>query len=138
MFVFHSIKAATITVQSSCGKQLKAEREVSLLSPNYPNGYNHSTDCYWIISSPERVSLTFKTFHTEKGSDFLFVYDGGSPVSSKLIGQYSGVSIPPPVSSTSHQLYVKFITDASNNHKGFLAIIKGKKMTNMKKHFCTF
>ena len=116
----------TITIQSSCGKRWNAEREGFLLSPNYPNSYSDNTDCYWIISSRERVSLTFKTFHKEKGSDFLLVYDGGSPVSSKLIGQHSGVSIPAPAFSSSHQLYLRFISDASINYKGFSAIIKGK------------
>ena len=72
------------------------------------------------------LELVFLRFKTADQNDYLRVYNGGS-LSSPLIGTYSGSSLPATVTSTTNNLYMRFISDASGNNYGFVARYQGTK-----------
>jgi len=80
-------------------------------------------DCYWSLSSNAKLELIFSRFNTEYGGDYVSVYDGDS-TSSPLIGQFSGSSVPAPITSSSNNLYVRFTSDSSGEYSGFVARYK--------------
>ena len=82
-------------------------------------------DCRWNFSSNAVIELVFVSFSTESSVDFVSVYDGGS-LSSPLIRKMSGSSLPPPITSSSINLYVKFSSDGTNTYDGFVAAYRGK------------
>ena len=82
-------------------------------------------DCRWNFSSNAVIELVFFSFRTESSADFVSVYDGGS-LSSPLIRKMSGSSVPPPITSSSINLYVKFSSDGTNTYDGFVAAYRGK------------
>ena len=47
-----------------------------LISPNYPNHYDHNGDCVWVISIPvnERIALYFTDFAMESTATCAFDY----------------------------------------------------------------
>ena len=71
------------------------------------------------------IELFFYIFNTEPSQvDYLSVYDGDS-TSSPLIGQFSGNSLPAPISSSSNKLYLQFTSDKSGQYTGFIARYQG-------------
>lgn len=84
--------------------------------------YGNNQLCYWLIAPPcaTSVSLTLTQLNTELSYDGIAVYDGPS-VSSPLLGAYSGTSLPSPVTATSGQMLVVFISDYSTVSQGFAA-----------------
>ena len=76
------------------------------------------------------MELVFFSFRTESSADFVSVYDGGS-LSSPLIRKMSGSSLPPPITSSSINLYVKFSSDGTNTYDGFEAAYRGRAYHKM-------
>lgn len=86
------------------------------------NQYYNNTNCDWLILPPGAgsITLSFSFFDTESGYDNVRVYDGpdaGAP----LIGQFSGSSLPAPVTSTGGSLYVLFTSDYIVTDNGWTA-----------------
>ena len=122
--------APTVTVSHSCLTGLL------IVDPNKPSGvirsnkkiaYTDKMDCYWRFTSNANLQLTFSRFKTESCCDYVSVYNGGS-TSSRLLGKFSGNSVPQPITSTSTQLYVRFTTDGSVIKSGFVARYEGIKL----------
>ena len=88
--------------------------------------YENNMDCQWNITSNAWVELTFDHFDTELFDDYLTVYDGAS-LSAPVIGRFSGRNPPPPLVSSSNNLYVRFETDAAQNkqYEGIRAKYRG-------------
>jgi len=86
------------------------------------SNYTKYTDCSWLIEPPgaEGIQLTFSSFSTQSNTDIVRVYDGSSN-SARLIGEFSGNSIPDPVRSTGGSLFVHFITNGSFEEAGWSA-----------------
>ena len=86
------------------------------------SNYLDNTDCKWLISntSAKSITLTFKSFSTEKNYDYVYVYDGSS-ASSTLLGKYSGTTLPSAVTSTGNSLFINFKSDASTTSSGWEA-----------------
>lgn len=84
--------------------------------------YNPGTICKWLIEpiGAASVTLTFTAFNTEPNDDFIKVYD---PTTSPgtLLGEFSGNSLPPSVTSSSGKILVQFYTNNSNNEAGWEA-----------------
>ena len=95
-------------------------------SPGFPGKYSKNANCKWTLSSQANITLTFNLFTTERGYDYLKVYDGET-TSSPLIGKYHGSVFPPPATSNSSKLYLWFKSDGSVQKAGFSAQFKGKK-----------
>ena len=87
-------------------------------------------NCAWSISANTMLQLEFLRFHLRDSNDYLLVYDGGTS-SSPLIAKFNNVSyypltpLPAPVTSSNNKLYVKFVSDASNEAEGILARYQG-------------
>jgi len=86
-------------------------------------------DCKWHLTSNAKLELVFLHFETDSSADYVNVYDGKS-TASPLIGTFSESSLPPPIMSSSDQLYITFTTDEiQRNTRGFLATYRGKSIT---------
>ena len=57
------------------------------------------------------------------GCDYIELRDGDRSTSS-IIGRYCSSTMPSKIISTGNQLYVKFVTDGSNQYSGFKATFR--------------
>ena len=117
-----------MTATSSCSNLLT--RDASKASGTiYSTGSSSSTygsnmDCRWNLTSIAVIELLFYDFATESSLDYVSVYDGDS-TSAPLIGLFSGSSVPPPITSSSTKLYMRFMSDGSLEYRGFNARYRG-------------
>ncbi len=74
--------------------------------------YENDLDCTWLIEVDEDsvVVLSFSEFDVEYDFDFVEVYDGVDNM-APVIDVLSGSAIPVVVTSSSNQMYVRFISD---------------------------
>ena len=86
--------------------------------------YSSNMDCRWNLTSNAVIELLFYYFTTQSSTDYVSVYDGDS-ISAPLIGQFSGSSLPAPITSSSTKLYVRFTSDGSSEYRGFNARYRG-------------
>ncbi|XP_078685510.1 CUB and sushi domain-containing protein 1-like [Branchiostoma floridae x Branchiostoma belcheri] len=116
---------ATPTCEGSsatgCGGSLTAPFGGPVTSPNYPSNYGNNENCEWSITVPEGsiIRLTFDSFNTEDGYDFLTIYDGASDNAAE-IGRLTGYHAQIiPIMSTSNTLFLRFTSDESESRPGF-------------------
>ena len=76
--------------------------------------YQNNMTCEKLIqpSGGGTITLTFTSFATESGYDFVRVY-GGSTTSAPLLGTFSGSSLPPVLTSSGGSMLLRFTTDGS-------------------------
>ncbi|KAH0627493.1 hypothetical protein JD844_003258 [Phrynosoma platyrhinos] len=109
----------------ACGGVQESQSGI-ISSPNYPQPYNSSSLCSWLLIAPEghTINLTFVAFEIEShsvcGWDSVTIQNGGSP-SSPVIGRYCGTASPGTIQSGSNQLLVNFHSDHSIQRGGFQA-----------------
>ncbi len=87
------------------------------------SNYGNNENCTFLISSGSSwtsITLTFSSFNTESGYDYLRVYDGTS-ASSPSLGTFSGTSLPGAVTATSGNMFLVFTSDGSETAPGFVA-----------------
>jgi len=94
----------------------------------YDNGgvsgsYSNSSNGTLVINpgtAGNAVKLTFNSFATESGYDYLYVYNGTSS-SAPLLSSYNGSSIPSTITATnaSGALTLVFTSDGSGTNNGF-------------------
>ena len=70
-------------------------------------------------------------FQTEKGPDYVEIFDGGD-FTARNLSRFSGKELPNDVRSTGNQLLVHFTSDSDIQAKGFSAFVK-KGMYLLKK-----
>ena len=89
-------------------------------------GYGNNMSCEKLIQPAGAVSviLSFNSFATESGYDFVRVYDG-STASSPLLGEFSGTSLPAAVTSTGGSMLIVFTTDGGVVAQGWSATYTG-------------
>lgn len=77
--------------------------------------YGDNLECGKHIQAPagQTVSLLFTQFNLEQDSDYLRVFDGGD-ANAPLLGEFTGDSTPPLVSSTGRDMFIQFTTDHGN------------------------
>lgn len=98
-------------------------------SPNFPNKYEHSINCSWIIDAPigNTINLTFSHFDLEgriESShciyDYLQIMEGDDDTPNNVLGQFCGtIDLPMKINSTQHQVFVTFVTDSFIAYNGF-------------------
>ncbi|XP_078685536.1 CUB and sushi domain-containing protein 2-like [Branchiostoma floridae x Branchiostoma belcheri] len=117
------ISHSTVTSGTGCGGNLTAPSGGPVTSPNYPGNYGNNENCEWSITVPEGsiIRLTFDSFDTQYGYDFLTIYDGASDNAAKikrLTGYHSQII---PIISTSNTLFLRFRSDGIGimSHQGF-------------------
>ena len=64
---------------------------LQLRSPNYPNVYPDSIDCYWYCTGlpSNRMNITLAEFNVEPLKDYVTVYDGLDLISPQIV-QFTG------------------------------------------------
>jgi len=84
--------------------------------------YSSNLSCTWLIDPSDSIStlsLAFTVFNVDN-SDTVYVYNGTSD-SAPLLGKYTGNAPPATINSTGGQLFLKFVTDGSNESTGWMA-----------------
>ncbi|XP_064839021.1 CUB and sushi domain-containing protein 3-like isoform X1 [Oncorhynchus masou masou] len=92
-----------------------------ILSPGYPDSYPNLQMCIWTINVEKgyNITLYFESFQTEREFDILEVFDGPS-TNSQTLATFSGdVSAPFNITTTGHQLTLRWSSDHGTNKKGF-------------------
>ena len=109
-----------------CGGLISGETRGSIRSPGYPGRYPHNADCTWTIrvEPGKTVQIQFALLnietHPDCGYDRLEIIEGSNP--EHVLGTFCNSTNPPPppVSSASHEVMVRFRSDHSRDDTGFL------------------
>ncbi|XP_019635147.1 PREDICTED: sushi, von Willebrand factor type A, EGF and pentraxin domain-containing protein 1-like [Branchiostoma belcheri] len=104
---------------ADCGGTLTGSSG-TIQSPGYPQEYNTSLDCLWIIQTDEgqRLNLTFKDFEIEDEFDTLTV--SSQPFQEETSQLFSGdTSSPDSIIVSSNIALVRLRTDWNGAAKGF-------------------
>jgi hypothetical protein len=75
-----------------------------------PDQYAGSVTCDYLITTGAPIYLSFASFATESGWDFVFVYDGAS-VNGTLLGKFSGTATPGTQIAMSGSMFIHFTSD---------------------------
>jgi len=122
-------RASFNTLPQGCGGRFKGTYG-TIHSPNYPQNYDHDSDCGWLLEVPVNhiVELTFSDFDVEPFTnctfDYVAVYDGPNMNEGTAeIARFCGSSVPNPpvIRSTSNQMFIRLKADGSVSARGFLA-----------------
>ncbi|XP_017661474.1 PREDICTED: tolloid-like protein 1 [Lepidothrix coronata] len=111
--------------EAECEQKIHSPNGI-ITSPNWPDKYPSRKECTWEISATpgQRVKLMFNEFeieqHQECAYDHLEVFDGESE-KSPILGRLCGNKIPDPLIATGNKMFLRFISDASVQRKGFQA-----------------
>uniref|UniRef100_A0A8C4Y0C8 Metalloendopeptidase n=1 Tax=Gopherus evgoodei TaxID=1825980 RepID=A0A8C4Y0C8_9SAUR len=111
--------------EAECEQKIHSPTGV-ITSPNWPDKYPSRKECTWEISATpgHRVKLTFNEFeieqHQECAYDHLEVFDGETE-KSPILGRLCGNKIPDPLVATGNKMFLRFVSDASVQRKGFQA-----------------
>jgi len=123
-------RATYQTISGGCGGNYSS-RSGTIMSKNYPDNYEHFSDCLWIIRSEinRPIVFTYEDFDVEGAQDCIFDYVAlyaTSDFNSSLIMKSCGSSLPNPhvIRSPSNQLYVRMRSDVSVTARGFKATFK--------------
>ncbi|NXF95695.1 TLL1 protein, partial [Eubucco bourcierii] len=111
--------------EAECEQKIHSPNGI-ITSPNWPDKYPSRKECTWEITATpgQRVKLAFNEFeieqHQECAYDHLEVFDGESE-KSPILGRLCGSKIPEPLIATGNKMFLRFISDASVQRKGFQA-----------------
>ncbi|XP_033110748.1 cubilin-like [Anneissia japonica] len=107
-----------------CGGVINSNSGI-ITSPGYPVGYPHAVECIWIVTSEigSSITLTINDFDLESSAgcqyDSLKVYSGIDDSLNPLTNLCHSQDKPIVVTTTSNEMYVRFLTDNSVNGRGF-------------------
>jgi cubilin len=92
--------------------------------------YENFADCRKLIQVYEAdfINLVFTEFSLEMGNDYVRVYDGQT-TEDKLLGEFTGTSLPDPISSSGSAMLIQFTSNATVNASGWSASYQGMKET---------
>ena len=118
---------ATVACSGSCACPSSAAASSGSLTDG-SGSYGNDEDCSWVITaSGGSISISFPSFSTESGYDYVYVYScesssgatscGSSSELAKLSG--SSVSSSSSWTSTSGIMRVRFTSDGSTTRSGF-------------------
>ncbi|XP_041670250.1 cubilin [Cheilinus undulatus] len=110
-----------------CGGLLHVDRG-TLSSPHYPQNYPSGLDCRWhvMVTPGFRVSVTFQSPFQIQGfgtvcstGDYVELRNGPDASSPQLGGRLCGSSPPSLLQTTDNHLFIRFVSDATNEASGF-------------------
>lgn len=113
--------------KKKCDYEFNGRKTGWFTSPKFPNHYYENANCSYRIKThrDNAIRITFTDFLLEnkvngKCLDYVAVYDiiTGIP---RLIKEHCGIGIPPPITSTSNEVLVKFRSDSMLGNQGFNA-----------------
>lgn len=89
--------------------------------------YKNNSDCRVLIDlDTMAINLTFTYFNTETNNDVLKIYKGIAAIEDSLIGTYSGISTPAPISRPQgEKLYLVFTSNDAVQGEGWTATVAG-------------
>ncbi|KAJ8013388.1 hypothetical protein DPEC_G00052750 [Dallia pectoralis] len=92
-----------------------------ILSPGYPDSYPNLQTCSWLINVEKgyNITLHFQLFQTEKEFDILEIFDGPNIYSHSLASLSGDLSTPFNLTTTGHQLLLRWSSDHGTNRRGF-------------------
>ncbi|KAL0113327.1 hypothetical protein PUN28_012468 [Cardiocondyla obscurior] len=125
----HSGRGFHLKYETQCHNKLRGYYGV-IESPNFPNKYEHSINCSWIIEAPigNTINLTFSHFELEKRSesdkncvfDYVEIMEGYEDTAFNPLAKLCGnVDLPKKINSMTHQVFITFITDSYIAYGGF-------------------
>jgi hypothetical protein len=84
--------------------------------------YANNSECSWLIQPPNAntITLSFTSFDSELNYDGVIVFDGAN-TTSPVIGQFTGSTLPPSVTSTGGSMLVVFLSDETLRANGWNA-----------------
>ncbi|KAM6968265.1 CUB and sushi domain-containing protein 3-like [Aplochiton taeniatus] len=102
-----------------------------ILSPGYPDSYPNLQMCSWLINVEKgyNISLHFDLFQTEKEFDILEIFDGPNIYSQSLASLSGDVATPFSLTTTGHQLLLRWSSDHGTNRRGFRLRYVGEYQT---------
>ncbi|XP_050987326.1 CUB and sushi domain-containing protein 3 isoform X1 [Labeo rohita] len=102
-----------------------------ILSPGYPDSYPNLQMCSWMINVEKgyNITLHFELFQTEKEFDILEIFDGPNIYSQSLAVLSGDLSVPFNITTTGHQLFLRWSSDHGTNKKGFRITYVGEYQT---------
>ncbi|XP_075684851.1 cubilin [Rhinoderma darwinii] len=121
----------------SCGGYLHANRGL-ITSQNYPENYIPNQNCTWHVMVTAGFTIavhfeqTFEVLNNDAscgGGDYIELKNGPDESSPPLgNGKFCGRKTPSSMHTTDNELFVRFITDASNEGKGFKLRYEAKSL----------
>ncbi|XP_056125886.1 CUB and sushi domain-containing protein 3 isoform X4 [Rhinichthys klamathensis goyatoka] len=102
-----------------------------ILSPGYPDSYPNLQMCSWMINVEKgyNITLHFELFQTEKEFDILEIFDGPNVYSQSLAVLSGDQRVPFNITTTGHQLFLRWSSDHGTNKKGFRIAYVGEYQT---------
>ena len=97
------------------------DSSVNYTSPGYPMPYLNDLDCQWVIVAMEEriIVARIKDFMMENRYDFLEIGQG-EEVGAKKVGRVSGMTALRSFTSLGESnLWLRLVTDATGNMRGF-------------------
>ncbi|XP_029438812.1 ovochymase-2 [Rhinatrema bivittatum] len=110
---------------SGCGSVAVLFEEGLIQTLHYPESYNNSADCRWLIHAPADyiVKLTFEDFELEESEncsyDYVAAYEDLEREDE--IAKACGLTVPAPFLSFSSVMQIIFHSDDSETYRGFRA-----------------
>jgi len=82
--------------------------------------YNCNENCFWLIqpSGATSITLNFNSFSTQPSYDRFRVYEGAD-ISTPMVANYSGYSLPATVTTLGGSMLIRFITDGTVMDEGW-------------------
>ncbi|XP_045152366.1 mannan-binding lectin serine protease 1 isoform X3 [Echinops telfairi] len=111
------------TCRVECSDNLFTQRTGVITSPDFPNPYPKSSECFYAIELEEgfMVSLQFEDiFDIEDHPEVSCPYDYIKiKVGSKILGPFCGEKAPEPINTQSHSIQIVFHSDNSGENRGW-------------------
>lgn len=94
----------------------------SFTDPGGNGNYADQERAAWLISpaNAQSVTLTFSSFDTEAGYDYLYIY-AGTDASGDFLGRYDGNTLPGSFTAQNGSLFLEFRSDCATNRPGWVA-----------------
>lgn len=109
-----------------CNNQQLTARRGEIVTPEFPRSYPKNSRCDWTIEVDKgyQITLTFTQFEVEDHPDVVCPYDymRVSAGINRKYGPFCGKTLPKNITSSANYMYLEFVSDGTENHKGFKAI----------------
>lgn len=104
-------------------RQVRTERVIEDGSGADP--YAPRSSCKWLITAPvgKVIRIRFLEFDTEARTDWVYFFNGAG-TNEKMLAAFSGPRIPPELTTWGHQTLLWFVTNDTNQGRGWKAEIK--------------
>ncbi|XP_045759132.2 mannan-binding lectin serine protease 1 isoform X3 [Mirounga angustirostris] len=111
------------TCRVECSDNLFTQRTGVITSPDFPNPYPKSSECFYTIELEEgfMVSLQFEDIfdiedHPEVSCPYDYIKIKAGP---KVLGPFCGERAPEPINTQSHSVQILFRSDNSGENRGW-------------------